>query len=298
MQMLCRLFLTLLTAPTGAGACLRPALAALLLWAGTAQAAPANAPAPPIAPSQLAAQGKAGARPGEAATAGSPTDKLFAQARQWVAQTQSLAPTNIEFAPLDIRLRVQDCPQPLTVDYPFNAKDTIRVRCTIEPAWQIYLSLVPPKTAPAGAAAGPSGASASSAPQAAPANASRTTVVTRRLLQRGTVLEVDMLEEVTRPALGLDPLAVTSLKDVQQAELVRDVPAGVALRSYDIKRAILVKKGQMALLTVGQGAGFQISVRVEAQQDGTLGEQIRLKNAESGRFLTGVVTGPNALKGL
>jgi len=29
-----------------------------------------------------------------------------------------------------------------------------------------------------------------------------------------------------------------------------------------------------------------------------LGEQIRLKNPESGRLISGVVTGPNALKGL
>ena len=131
--------------------------------------------------------------------------------------------------------------------------------------------------------------------------ATKTVVVTRQLLQRGTELTATMLEEVQRPTLGLDPLAIASLKDVERAEVVRDIPAGTVLRSYDIKRSLMVRKGQSAMLTVGQdgrGGGFQISVRVEAEQDGYLGEQIRLRNPESGRLITGVVTGPNAVKGI
>jgi flagella basal body P-ring formation protein FlgA len=37
-------------------------------------------------------------------------------------------------------------------------------------------------------------------------------------------------------------------------------------------------------------------MRAEALQDGGLGEQIRLKNVESGRSLSGVITGPNTAK--
>ena len=99
-------------------------------------------------------------------------------------------------------------------------------------------------------------------------------------------------------ATGLDNSAVTSIKDVENAEVVRDIPAGTPLRSYDVRRAILVKQGQLVMLTIGQGSGFAIVARVEALQDGRLGDQIRLKNPESGRLLSGVVTGPNAAKGL
>ena len=91
---------------------------------------------------------------------------------------------------------------------------------------------------------------------------------------------------------------MTSLKDVELAESMRDIPAGTVLRSYDIKRSLMVKKGQSAMLTVGQGSGFTVRVGVEAQQDGHMGEQIRLKNTESGRLLSGVVTGPNAVRAL
>jgi flagella basal body P-ring formation protein FlgA len=60
----------------------------------------------------------------------------------------------------------------------------------------------------------------------------------------------------------------------------------------------LVKKGQMVLLSVGQAQGFQISARVEAMQDGRFGEQIKLKNRDSGRELSGRVQGPNQVVGL
>jgi len=69
------------------------------------------------------------------------------------------------------------------------------------------------------------------------------------------------------------------------------------LRSHDVRRAVLVKQGQSVLLTVTQGNGFSITARVDALQDGKMGDQIRLKNPESGRILSGVVTGPNTAKG-
>jgi flagella basal body P-ring formation protein FlgA len=97
---------------------------------------------------------------------------------------------------------------------------------------------------------------------------------------------------------GLDSQVVTSIKDLENGEMVRDVPAGTPLRSHDVRRAVLVKQGQMILLSVGVPGGFAITARVEALQDGKMGEQVRLKNADSGRLLTGVVTGPNAARGL
>jgi flagella basal body P-ring formation protein FlgA len=50
-------------------------------------------------------------------------------------------------------------------------------------------------------------------------------------------------------------------------------------------------------MTVGQGTGFTITVRLEALQDGRLGERVMLRNADSGRTISGVVTGMNAAKG-
>ena len=270
------------------------------------------------AQAQTQAQGLA---PSPATAPGTGQDKLIEASRQWVAQTQQLAPAQVRFAALDSRVKVEACEQPLEMDYPFNpSRDTVRVRCPQAKSWQVFLRLLPViNTNPGSAAAtgknpinpltppiSPAAATAEAGTPAVAAAAvqpvalvvTRPVVVTRRLVQRGTLLDSSMLEVIERPAKGLDPLAVTSLKDVELAESMRDIPAGTVLRSYDIKRSLMVKKGQSAMLTVGQGSGFTVRVGVEAQQDGHMGEQIRLKNTESGRLLSGVVTGPNAVRAL
>lgn len=237
-------------------------------------------PAPPVAPSATAA------------SATSPKDKMLLQVRQWVGQNQNTEPSKVEIAPIDPRVNVLECPQPLLIDLPFASRESVRVRCA-QPAWQIFLRV---QAATSAASAAPTAPATGSAPAAAPP-VSRTTVITRHLIQRGTQLQPAMLEEVSRPTLGLDSQAVSSLKDVVNGEATRDLPAGQVVRSNDIRRAVLVKQGQSALMTVGQGKGFEITVRVEAMQDGRMGEQIRLKNTESGRLLTGTVTGPGAVRG-
>jgi flagella basal body P-ring formation protein FlgA len=223
---------------------------------------------------------------------------LFAQARQWVMAREQLPADQVRFAALDSRVRIAPCRESLQFDYPFSSsRETVRVRCDAPTAWQLFLRLNNPPAALARPASNPNAPiRASAAVTMQPPM--KTVVVPKRLLPRGTEIDASMLEEVQKPALGLDPLAIGSLKDVARAEAVRDLPAGMVLRSYDIKRSLMVRKGQSAMLTVGQNGSFQITVRVEAQQDGHLGEQIRLKNPESGRLISGVVTGPNALKGL
>jgi flagella basal body P-ring formation protein FlgA len=58
----------------------------------------------------------------------------------------------------------------------------------------------------------------------------------------------------------------------------------------------MIKRGQEVEVSAGAGQGFLITMRAEALQEGTLGEQIRLKNSESGRSLTAVVTGQNTAR--
>jgi flagella basal body P-ring formation protein FlgA len=227
------------------------------------------------------------------APAGLPTaqDKMLLQVKQWVAQTQQTTASLVEVMPLDARVQVQECAKPLAMDLPFASRETVRVRCTTAQPWQLYLRLAPGgRSLPAGAAA-PGSSTAAATP------AMRTTVVARHLIQRGTLLQTGMLEEISMPAQGMDLQAVSSLQDLAHAELIRDIPAGGVLRSHDFRRAVLVKQGQSALLTLGQKGNFEVKVRVEALQDGRMGEQIRLKNPESGRLLSGTVMGLNALTG-
>jgi len=230
-------------------------------------------------------------------------DAMSLQVRQWMSQTHGVNAKDVVIAPLDDRLKVQGCQKPLNVDHPFASKETVRVRCT-EPVWQLYLQVTMPtarSTAPAAgmpAGAPNSGASPSAATSPNLANPPRTIVVAKRLLQRGVILQPEMLEEVQASSGNADTQLLNTVKDAQLAELTRDIPAGQPLRVSDIRRAVLVKQGQTVMLSIGNKSDFEISIRMEAMQDGRLGEQVKLKNPESGRQVSGVVTGPNAAKGL
>ena len=232
-------------------------------------------------------------------------ENLFKEVGNWMQQTQQLSAGQFDFVPLDTRVKVQPCDRPLAMDLPFATKETIRVRCLGATSWQLYLraniKAAGAKPAPAAPATGASSVAMASTPlkstsSAAPAH--RKVVVGTQFLRAGTVLSAAMLEETEQAATAADNSLFGSLKDLENAEVVRDIAAGTALRSSDVRRALLVKQGQLVMLTISQGNSFAIVARVEALQDGRLGDQIRLKNPESGRLLSGVVTGPNAAKGL
>ena len=241
------------------------------------------------------------------AQSGSNSARLLAEVGAWVQQTQGLTSTEFKFAPMDSRIQTQTCDQALVMDLPFASRETVRVRCLGSPSWQLYMRLVlDPATKamprkPASEAAGVAQAPASSpvvVKDTAPVAALRRVVVARQLLRAGSLVTADMLVEVDQSATGLDGQVLRTIKEAENSEAVREIAAGVALRSYDLRRAVLVKMGKTVLLTIGQPGGFSIAARVEALQDGRLGDQVRLKNLESGRLVTGVVTGPNAASGL
>ena len=224
--------------------------------------------------------------------------KLLTEVGKWVQQTQQLAPEQFSFAPMDSRVQLQSCDRALLMDLPFASRETVRVRCLGPASWQLYLRLVFTPVMPTGLTSVTPLTSAAASTGASPAAVGRKVVVGKVLLRAGTVVAPDLLTEVEHSGQGLDSQVVSSVKDLENAEMVRDVPAGTPLRSHDLRRTVLVKQGQMILLSVGAAGAFAITARVEALQDGRMGEQVRLKNPESGRFITGVVTGPNAARGL
>ena len=85
---------------------------------------------------------------------------------------------------------------------------------------------------------------------------------------------------------------------LENMELTRHLRSGEPLAASDLRPALLVLRGQPVVLSVGNPAGMAITVRVEALQDGRMGEQIRVRNPESGRLLSGMVTGPGMVRGL
>ena len=220
---------------------------------------------------------------------------------EWVAKEQSLTPDLVTLAPLDPRMQVKACEKPLAMDLPFGSLEKLRVRCA-QPVWQIYVRVsLPPRLASKMVpAAPPAPATAPAVTEAkAPATPEKRTVLVATMpLFKGQVLNESHVRVAEVDAKGLTGQFLEQVSQVMHAEVVRDVRSDAPLRSIDIRPMVLVKRGQMVLISVGQNQGFQISARVEALQDGRFGDQIKLKNKESGRILTGQVRGPNLVDGL
>jgi flagella basal body P-ring formation protein FlgA len=125
----------------------------------------------------------------------------------------------------------------------------------------------------------------------------RPVVVATRNLMRGDIIDASMLtlQEIDRR--GVPPDHLVSLAGLEQAEVMGPVRAGEPLRSSQLRPSLMVKKGQQVVLTVASG-GMEISVRVEALEDARLGDQVKLRNPESGRAIAGVVTGRGSARTL
>ena len=234
------------------------------------------------------------AKPAQAKSApASAAEVLQSSVQKWVAQSRKVKPDQVTLAPLDARVKVRACDQALSMDLPFSNEETVRVRC-IQPVWQQFVRVSVAGLAPDI----PVQAKAPVKPETPPAPVKRWMLVAKVPLQRGMLLDETHVsrEEVDTSNIPVNVLEQAS--EVMHAEVVRDMRPGTPLRSQDIRPTLLVKRGQMVLLSVGQAQGFQISARVEAMQDGRFGEQIKLKNRDSGRELSGRVQGPNQVTGL
>ena len=207
-------------------------------------------------------------------------DALQKQAQQWAATHPSFRGKQLQVVPVDPRITVQNCQQNLQFDHPFPNQPAVRVRCA-QPSWQLFVNLT-------------------GAPTTTRENTTGATLykvlVSKELLKRGTVISPSMFSYAEMPVAGMENQIISDANLLKNMELVRDLTPNTPLRSYDVKTAVLVKRGQEVQVTAGEGQGFSITMRAEALQDGGLGEQIRLKNVESGRSLSGVITGPNAAK--
>ena len=230
----------------------------------------------------LAGQGHATS---QASAGGDPgPDAVFkASVQEWVARQQGVRPEQVQLMPLDARVRIQPCARPLAMDHPFASTETVRARCP-EPGWQLYVRVQVLHKNPDSAGAGP--------------GSRRAVVVASQALVRGmTVQPQDVkVQEVLLPAGGGQFMEQVS--QAVHSEILRDVPPGTPLRASDLRPLVLVKRGQVVQFHVGKKTGFVVSAHVEAMQDGRMGEQIKLKNTESGRILIGVVRGPGVVDGL
>jgi flagella basal body P-ring formation protein FlgA len=219
------------------------------------------------------------------------TSELTGQVQRWAASQYGVSAQHIRVAPPDERINIQSCAQGWQFDQPFANDTTVRARCT-QPNRQVFL-----RVEVTGHSTSAQASRADTAIESQP-TATRTVVVTNTVLPRGTRLQPEHLSLQTVPSQGLHNMALEHIDDAMDAELVRNLPSGSVLRLQDLRPALMVRKGHWVHLHWEPVQGFQIAVRLEALQDGRMGETIRLINRESGKVLNAMVTGPNTAQAL
>ena len=223
--------------------------------------------------------------------------QLHEGARQWVAEQTQTPLDALQVTPLDPRLNIPACAKKIQFDLPFGNRQSVRARCD-QPAWQHFVQVMARHDAAPSASASAATTQVPTAPKMQPGLVMRQVLVANQSIKRGAVATPQQFSLVEMALPSGETSYLSDASALNHMELQRDLPSQTPLRTYDLKAAQMVRRGQQVMVSVGEGKGFLITLRAEAQQDGTLGEQIRLKNTESGRSLTGVVTGFNAAKAI
>ena len=226
------------------------------------------------------------------AQAATPQEAMQSALVEWVAAKNGVQASQVEVAPLDARVSVQPCAGGFMFDYPFVSRESVRARCT-KPNWQLFVKVgftTPPTLTPA--------TTAVNKPVSAPVAAAGQVVVAAVNLQAGQVLHPEQLKLEKLDPDKISKTHYLEIAGLDGQELVRAVRAGEAIRTADLRQATLVRRGDLVVMTVGTPGSFQISVKAEALQDGKMGEQIKLRNTESGRTLSAIVTGKGQARGV
>ena len=226
--------------------------------------------------------------------AATPQEQLNTALSEWVGAQNGVPAAQVTVAPPDARVAIQPCASGFHFDYPFVNREHVRVRCA-KPNWQLFM-----KVGFVGGTAAPSAPPASPTPATKGASAPefRQVVVAATNLLAGQLLQRESLKLEQMEADKVSKAHYQDSYGLEGQELMRSLRAGEPIRISDLRPATLVKRGEMVLMTVGTPASFQISVKAEAMQDGRVGDQIKLRNTESGKTLSAVVTGKGTAKGL
>ena len=112
----------------------------------------------------------------------------------------------------------------------------------------------------------------------------RDVLVTTRSIRRGSLLTDDMVELVERDVTNLRFGYFTKPSDLRGMQARRPVGFGDVLNEEHAELIPLVKRGDGVIMTA-LSQNMLISAQGVALQDGGIGEQIRVKNTDSGKTI-------------
>ena len=213
------------------------------------------------------------------------------QASAWLDQQANVSPARsktsaaaADFAPIDPRVRPTTCHTLMEFDRPFpNQPSQIRARCAA-PQWTIFL-VNQSKDATAVQKSSPT------RPTASPAISTQKVLVAKVNIPANQPLDPALFEIKEVALTGPLKTYFTTAEGLEFSNVIKAIPAGKPLRAADLRSAVLIKRGQPVVLAMERVPGLNISIKMTALEDGRFGEQIKLRNMESGKTTTGLVSG-------
>ena len=197
-------------------------------------------------------------------------DDLRRVLANWLEQQGTPVPNFASIGPLDPRMQVSPCDAP-EINVRSAASTSYVLRCKSPETWQYVLRL--------------DGDQRAFSPEPRQQGQSGTITVPRAMIQAGTVLKADMLEE--KPATGAaPPQAFRSVADAVGLRATGNIQPGIALTQRHVAKTPSVLKGETVTVMAG-GTGFQIAMPGRAEQDGYEGDLITVRNPSSGKTVTG-----------
>lgn len=196
-----------------------------------------------------------------------PTARVIAHLTQAALDRWPNAEVDVELTLVPEPLRLSHC-----TDLQITARGSktygrlpISLRCTAPTAWQLFLQAQVEVVVPV--------------------------VITSRSVPRGAILSIGDLELAPRNLRNLRQHFVTDLTEAAGHLSKRPLTPKAVVYSSTLQRPITISKGQRVAISGGQGP-VQIAAQGEALEPGMRGEQIKVRNLQSGRELHAWVLGP------
>jgi len=175
----------------------------------------------------------------------------------------------ISLVPLDSRLRLSQCPEPLEAftngEITHAGRVAVGVRCNAEKKWSIFTSGF--------------------------IKIYQNVVVLVRPLQRGETITAQHLAVERRDVSSLREDFATLPEQLENKQAIRNLDAGMILSAKHAIEPKLIKRGELVMIN-SDSPGFSIQMSGQAMMDGTKGQLIRIKNNTSGRIISATVVAP------
>jgi len=122
-------------------------------------------------------------------------------------------------------------------------------------------------------------------------------LVARTTIVNGQVATADLVESRLESVNAFGPQPLVIVEEILGLEATRTIRAGQRLVASDFVAADLVRKNETVRLTIKRGA-LEVTVETIALENAKIGEQVLLRNPDSGREIRGIVTGRHEASGL